>query len=677
MIYFIIFLFLLTPHLESATVGSEVEVSKESNVTYSSKESDNEVVGFTAFDDGFKLENSATRVTYNSLFPVSGSITLNGGILELSKDLLLGASFDSVGKIDGNFHAVRFTTTGSIQLPSGIGRIVGGIRFIDNYIDSSAIISVDWSFDDEHVLSASSNGIVRAYNFDGEQLLFDVAEQQQRSVYGARFLPIDSYHFAKTAKGNVVGIEIYNPDTNSLTITDVEKFVSGKCVVFNKNGTYLAVGSSVLSVYSYSNGQLTFVNSVATGAIIGKKAISWDSTGNYIAVGLAVNKGAELKIYNFNGSKLTLDSSVDIGKSVQAIDWMSGDSFIAVGFSDSANNISVFKHNAVSKTLTNQSGAQIVERKMVNSLHWNSDGNFLAVGLAYSSDTSEVRVYEFDKKQTLLTLKYELDTSAGVNDIRWSHNDKYLVWGDSNYEVNIYEIVGPENPSGNLIFKNAKITFNSNVTLKNKVCFEGNCTVKGNGYIIDLDSQGAIIVDSRSSLLLCDATLKGVVGTNVRCLDSSSTLSLANIIWMQEQDYTFTSGYIDIVGDVAITGTHTFSYQSDQQSTIFPYTKVFFDKGMTLSYDPKTVARDLLAMIDQTSILHLYDTVFHSTETGLQLTRGTLVIEGNCFIKSDASVLEEGINFGDGIYQSNNLYVRILPESCLDIKSGFLVYKNV
>ena len=146
---------------------------------------------------------------------------------------------------------------------------------------------------------------------------------------------------------------------------------------------------------------------------------------------------------------------------------------------------------------------------------------------------------------------------------------------------------------------------------------------------------------------------------------------------MQDGDYTFTQGHFDIVGDTTITGTNSFIYQSGQISAIDSHTKLFFDTGMRLKYDPPTTDRDLLAMADKSSVLHLYETTLQSTSTGLQLTKGTLIVEGTCPVVSEASVEFEGIMFGDGVSSNNDLNVKVLSESGLHPTSGFTVYKNV
>ncbi len=87
---FLIFLFsLLLPSFSLAIIkGSESAVSVQSLFTFPSADSDNTMLGFGWFKNGFILEDSSTTCTFDSVYPVSGSVNLNGGTLCLAQDLL-------------------------------------------------------------------------------------------------------------------------------------------------------------------------------------------------------------------------------------------------------------------------------------------------------------------------------------------------------------------------------------------------------------------------------------------------------------------------------------------------------------------------------------------------------------------------------------------------------------
>ena len=68
---------------------------------------------------------------------------------------------------------------------------------------------------------------------------------------------------------------------------------------------------------------------------------------------------------------------------------------------------------------------------------------------------------------------------------------------------------------------------------------------------------------------------------------------------------------------------------------------------------------------------------FFVTYTGIRFTKGKLCIEENCRFSSDATVETEGITFGDGVTADNDSFIIFLPESTLQLESGFMNFDNV
>ena len=99
-------------------------------------------------------------------------------------------------------------------------------------------------------------------------------------------------------------------------------------------------------------------------------------------------------------------------------------------------------------------------------------------------------------------------------------------------------------------------------------------------------------------------------------------------------------------------------------------------KGSTLSYAPVTSDRDRLAFYNCKSILELDNATLHSTSTGWQMMSGTLEIEGDSYIQSDATVQAEGIIFG-GETAAQNFCVDVLPNADLQVLSGYVIEKQV
>jgi len=86
------------------TVGSNTAPSRQNHVTFPAADSNNVMLGFAAFDNGFGLQNSSTTCTYDNFLPVSGPINLNNGRLILRQDFIVNNNgvFTNVGTIRGN-----------------------------------------------------------------------------------------------------------------------------------------------------------------------------------------------------------------------------------------------------------------------------------------------------------------------------------------------------------------------------------------------------------------------------------------------------------------------------------------------------------------------------------------------------------------------------------------------
>lgn len=98
--------------LYAIVAGSENSVSIQSHTLFPQADADNEMRGFGWFKNGFTLENSATTCIFNSVYPVSGLIRMQGGTVILNKDLVFEGiiPIHSLGTIYANGFFVDFST---------------------------------------------------------------------------------------------------------------------------------------------------------------------------------------------------------------------------------------------------------------------------------------------------------------------------------------------------------------------------------------------------------------------------------------------------------------------------------------------------------------------------------------------------------------------------------------
>src|SRR5579872_3782470 len=85
---FLFFLSIAVPSfLFCADIGSDTAVTRFNNVV--TINNGDRVAGFAALYGGFSFASGTTTAFFDSFFPVSGSIAINGGNLALNKDLIL------------------------------------------------------------------------------------------------------------------------------------------------------------------------------------------------------------------------------------------------------------------------------------------------------------------------------------------------------------------------------------------------------------------------------------------------------------------------------------------------------------------------------------------------------------------------------------------------------------
>jgi uncharacterized delta-60 repeat protein len=229
----------------------------------------------------------------------------------------------------------------------------------------------------------------------------------------------------------------------------------------------------------------------------------------------------------------------------------------------------------------------------------------------------------------------------------------------------------------NIEWGNLIVRLNGDVILNDtSITFTGESAIRGNGHTLTLNNA-ELIVGSDATLLFDNVIINSVHDGVIECIDNSSAIQLYDTQWLLDNDLTFSKGHFDVLGTFDIIGDgYSFIYQSPIVSTIDKNGIMILNSGLTFEYDPSIAARDLLQLIDSTSQLILNGATLHSTRTGLQLTRGSLMVDQKSFIFSEALVKAEGIMFGDGINVENNLNVHIAPAAVLEVTSGFLVQED-
>lgn len=673
--------------IHALIVGSNTAVSRQALVTFPEADSNNTMLGFGAFEDGFRLETFATTCTFDAYFPVGGTVQLDGGSLWLARDMEIeqGASIATVGTIASNNKSLRITTTVDLVVPSGEPSDSFLLKFITSVsFGSSAnyVRSVDWTFDSAFIAAGSQNDELRVYSFDGSTLALEASQSFGIDVVTVRCHPSDYYIAMGTALdagGDEFRVFDFDPSGPSLTELDSVNYGAIRAISWHPTGTYVAIVRETpapeVAVYSWLSESLSLVASAnfPTASTTIYDNMSFSGDGAYVAVGTYGTN--ELHVYSFTGTSLdyVTTATPSGGGGIAAVDWSPTSSYLAVGLAAGTQRLRIYSFDGI--TLTDESSAYVGEATAaVQDTHWNSEGTAVAIGRVAGTGT-DFRTYYFDKDTVTLTLIGGFDLVGSVASVRFSPDDTYIAEGDNSSRLGVY-LAQATGLNEELIFSDLKATMFSNVLLTKPLRFKGSCTVNGNNNVLYLTQDSELRVDSGASVRLENIVIDGVHDHNICFLDSTASMTLANATWLLDADFTLTQGSITFDHDVVLSGTHIFSYESGQQSVIASQSTLYLDEGLTFSYAPPAANKNLLAMVDSTSKLHLNGVTLRATSTGLQLTKGTIVIEGECIVESAASVAAEGIEFGGGT-SDTEVIIKILPESGIEVASGYVVYNNV
>jgi len=702
-LWVIVALLYLNPS-QALVVGSLSAPSRQAITTFPTGVSNNEMLGFAAFEGGFILTDANTTVAFDAYFPVSYLMNMRGGILNLDVDMKLSNSFTafvSTGTINGNGYSL--ITPSSQEFPFIMAMDTPNVLIYDNHLQlATTNNSVDWSISDAYNVVGVNQTTPGIYILQFNPTTFAITQVTTANTPGncssTRWHPTLYYVAAanQTTGAGSVQTYLFSPSASSLTLqANLTTGTNAFAVSWHPTGNYLAVGfSNGISVYSFnsSTGALTLLSSDVQAQAVSMNALTWSGDGKYVVAGYATAASFnELRVDSFNGSTLTPVSSFRIGATVNACEWNPSADYISVGLNTGiVNTLRMFQFSRSTNTLTDLTNAHTGDTNTVLGINWSPDGQSIVIVLP-TPTAQTVRIYNFNPYAQVQSLVSENTLAPnGLGSIRWSRGGVFVLTGDLEVEGNFASYYTASVP---YYLINLKIVMNSNMAIYGQPTFQGNCVIDGNGYTLNIASAQSFIINTGSTLQLKNVNLYGVAG-NTSALDgiiaatpsffdSTGVLQLRDMTWTQTADYTFLNGAFTIQGDVLFTGTSNFIYSSTQTSTINSNSTLMFDNFMTFSYAPSTLLlgssslNSLLVLTDNTSNLHILNTTLYISTTGLQLTKGNLIVEGLCSVLSAATNSSQGIFIGDGALAANDLTTMILAESGLNVQSGFVVYQNV
>ncbi|MCX5921740.1 MAG: hypothetical protein NTX86_00185 [Candidatus Dependentiae bacterium] len=211
--------------------------------------------------------------------------------------------------------------------------------------------------------------------------------------------------------------------------------------------------------------------------------------------------------------------------------------------------------------------------------------------------------------------------------------------------------------------------FNSPVTLDATLNIKGTTILDGGGNVITFGPSGIIAVAAGATVIIKNTTLKGLMTGDITMGSTASNLTLQDVTLIQSGPLTLSTGNLNIVNDVLMTGSNIFTYSSANALSINSLSMLEFDLGMTFSYASAT--NSLLTFSSSSSELFLNGASLFVGSAGLNLTTGTLVVANTSYLSTSSS-----ISFGNSV-SANDLQVNILPSAQLQVSNGILNYNNI
>lgn len=666
--------------MHAITVGSYTAVSRSGFVTFPAGDN-NLIRGYVVMDSGFQLEDSTVTCTYSAYMPVSGPLYLNGGTLSLTRDVMLNGKLYLItgGTIACNNRAFHFKNTGTpVLAPATTGPIVS---LVAAGSAPTTIQTNAWDSSGTYLASGAQNVMYIAL-FNGSSTMPTAATSaSQLSIFNAiSWQPGTNYLVSgrKTDASSKI-LQVWSFDPTASTVVEASFLYLGadvQSVAWRTFGNYFAacVSNNIMfcsynpTTSTISPNYYGFTGNVSSGGL------SWDSTGSYVAVG---TDAGNLYVFYYDGSTIAQNAVVSVGQPVASVSYSPTAQFIAVGLTGTVQCLRLFAHDRggsiYTGSLTERTSARVGQAQAVYSLSWNTLGTSLILGAALGTD-AELKVFSFDSSATTFALLSSMNATNTLWSVPWNPDNIDFALAPS-LTINVDKLA--PGPIYNFVCGNAKVTFDSNITLSSLITFTGTSVINGGGNTISLQFDGGIAVGAGASLRLKNVNITHVAGSNIYCIDNASTLSLDQVTLNFDDDWSFSTGKLAVVGDVDCTGTKAFIYRSTQTSTIYDNATWYFDSGMTLSYAPLSASQSLINFNSTAACLYLYQTTLNTPSTGMKLTHGSIIIDGVCPLISAAAASSGGVILGDGLSAANNMNMRIFPGSGLVCISGFLVNNNM
>ncbi|MDR3478405.1 MAG: hypothetical protein P4M14_10280, partial [Gammaproteobacteria bacterium] len=379
------------------------------------------------------------------------------------------------------------------------------LHFSDN------VSTVDWSYDSKYVAIGLSNfsalldgtPAVQVYQLNNGcspslSLVATFSFDCTRDISEVRWHPSE-YRLAvgrgdaKIATPCVTQLHIFDfnpaaPVASALTNTSNGEAnhsvyaVSWRPAPLDASHDILAVGREVtgaeVAIYTVDNAGVLSVTPIVTATTGGQvqfKALDWDASSTYLAVGVAQAQTLQLFTFNPVGPTLTLATSDSVGgHTVLSVNWnqnIFSSDLLAVGLSSFPNPadplVQVYRFTGPS-TLTNLCGISGLTDD-IPALDWHPNGKCLAITQDFDlTFGSQFITYAFNKAACIFTQDslYQFG-DINLEDVRWAPNGRDIVVANDFCDSTAPSTLCPSGsiPGAITVYDNACLSFTELVSI--------------------------------------------------------------------------------------------------------------------------------------------------------------------------------------------------------------------
>lgn len=186
--------------------------------------------------------------------------------------------------------------------------------------------------------------------------------------------------------------------------------------------------------------------------------------------------------------------------------------------------------------------------------------------------------------------------------------------------------------TGSNFFDSNEVHLDKNLDIDYTWTITDEAVINGHGRKITFGPDGVIqILGDSASLILQDVVLENVSGNKIQCTDLNTTLSLHNVVWIQDADFTYTYGMMHVSGDWEIRGEDTaFVFESNKALSVESNATVHL-KHSTFTYNAASDA----SLLDLSGSIVLEFGTLKATED-CSLGSGSIVVDGVGVLQGDS-----------------------------------------